>query len=100
MSKYEEILKDFASTLNSEIKQQTNPLQVMFMAENALKGNFSQTDLTEVKGFYSGLKTAREILRRLLCTISEESDPEAESCVGCEFREICELMGIDTEGGE
>lgn len=65
------ILAKFRKKLSLEISRKTEALNLLFIMKNHAKGNFSDEDLIELRGYYKGLKVAREILDR---TISEQTE--------------------------
>lgn len=69
------ILAKFHRRLNLEISKKTEALNLMFIMKNHAKGNFTDEDLIELRGYYKGLKVAREILER---AISEEKEKNEE----------------------
>lgn len=71
MTKPLKILAKFHKRLNLEISRKTDALNLLYIMKNKAKGNFTDEDLIELRGYYKGLKVAREILER---TISEEHE--------------------------
>lgn len=65
------VLAKFRKKLSLEISRKTEALNLMFIMKNHAKGNFTDEDLIELRGYYKGLKVAREILDR---TISEQTE--------------------------
>lgn len=63
----------FKRKLDNEISNQKSAFHFGFMLNNYAKGNFTDEDLAKVKGYYSGLKVAREMLQR---TIEEQKEIE------------------------
>lgn len=68
------MLDRYKERLDYEISTKTSPFEFMFMMGNHMNGNFTDEDIAEVKGYYSGLKVAREMLER---TIEDYKGDEA-----------------------
>lgn len=68
------VLERFQGNLDYQIAQQINPHSVVFIMNQVKKGNASDEDLIELRGYYKGLKVAREILERI---IAEEGEKES-----------------------
>ena len=78
MAEYaERILERFQKNLDYEISTQTSPTQMMFIMEHYGKEHFKDEDLIETRGYYKGLKVAREMLQRIIAE-EEETDGEGE----------------------
>ena len=60
------VLVRFRRKLDNEILNQKSVFHFNFMLDNYAKGNINDEDLAEVKGYYSGLKVAREMLQRII----------------------------------
>mgnify|MGYP003301262514 CR=1 FL=1 len=65
------VLERFQKSLNYQITQQTDTKSVLFIILQVEKGNAGSEDLVELRGYYKGLKVAREMLERI---IAEESE--------------------------
>ena len=68
------VLDRFQGNLDYQIAQQTNPHSVVFIMNQVVKGNAGDEDLIELRGYYKGLKTAREILERIVAEESEDTE--------------------------
>lgn len=73
----ERILERFLKNLDHEISTQAFPTQMMFFIEHYGKEHFKDEDLIETRGYYKGLKVAREMLQRIIAE-EEETDGEEE----------------------
>ena len=73
---HKKILERFAKTLECEISNETSLPHFSFLAANYEKGNVKDEDLVEIRGYYKGLRVAREMLQRI--TDSEEENAEME----------------------
>lgn len=65
------ILAKYRKRLSLEISRKTEVLNLMFIMKNHAKGNFTDENLIELRGYYKGLKVARELLEK---TISEHTE--------------------------
>lgn len=96
---YAEALRTFISSINYEISMKTDPLQFHYMMQKALEGKITDQELAELKGYYAGLKVAREIMQRSLCQVAETDNTtqnEEEPCKSCLFKQECSrLTGKD-----
>lgn len=75
MNPYLKVLARFRNKIDFEISKQSNAISFDFMLRNYAKGNLTDEDLIELRGYYKGLKVAREMLYR---TISEQKEMEGE----------------------
>ena len=75
MSPYLKTLARFRDKIDFEISKQSNAISFDFILLNYAKGNLNDEDLIELRGYYKGLKVAREMLYR---TISEQKEMEGE----------------------
>ena len=66
-----DVIEHFKNELNNMISCETNPLHFHFFAMNYGKEHFTDEDLIEIRGYYKGLKVARECLEKHIA-ISEE----------------------------
>ena len=73
MSPYLKIIARFRNKIDFEISKQSNAISFDFLLRNYAKGNFTDEDLVELRGYYKGLKVAREMLYR---TIAEQKEME------------------------
>ena len=60
------ILEKFSDSLNCEISKKTDALNLNFIANAYQGGSVSGDDLVEMRGYYKGLKVAREMLESIL----------------------------------
>lgn len=65
------ILDRFQKNLDYQISQQTNPTLLMFFMQHYGEEYFKDEDAVETRGYYKGLKVAREMLQRI---IAEEEE--------------------------
>ena len=70
------ILARFKKRIDLEISQKTDSLNFMFIVENRTKGNFTDEDLVELRGYYKGLKVAKQILVRTIDEFQEHDEDE------------------------
>jgi hypothetical protein len=68
------VLERFQANLNYEISHQTDVHSATFIIAQVAKGNAGNEDLIELRGYYKGLKVAREILERIIAEESEEEE--------------------------
>lgn len=73
MNPYLKALARFRNKIDFEISTQSDAVSFDFMLRNYAKGNFTDEDLIELRGYYKGLKVAREMLQR---TIEEQKEIE------------------------
>lgn len=73
MSPYLKIIARFNRKLNNEIANNSSAWHFNSMWNNYEKGNITDDDLIEMRGYYKGLKVAREMLQR---TIEEQKEIE------------------------
>lgn len=73
MSPYLKILARFRNKIDFEISKQSNAISFDFLLRNYANANLE--DLIELRGYYKGLKVAREMLYR---TIAEQKEMEGE----------------------
>lgn len=66
MSKAERILENFIANLDLEISKKTDPFHLSFLMAHRAKGNVTDEDLVELRGYYKGLKTAKAILEKVI----------------------------------
>lgn len=64
-------LERFKENLEHEISMQRDVSFIMFTFSNRESGKISDEDLIELRGYYKGLKTAKEILERIEYTEEE-----------------------------
>ena len=69
MSPYLKIIARFRNKIDFEISKQSNAISFDFLLRNY--ANVNLEDLIELRGYYKGLKVAREMLYR---TIAEEME--------------------------
>ena len=72
----ERILERFTNALEHEIKNGKSPFHFMFLAKNHEVGNVTDEDLIEIRGYYKGLKVAREMLQRIIAEEDELAEME------------------------
>ena len=73
MSPYLKIIARFRNKIDFEISKQSNAISIDFLLRNYANANLE--DLIELRGYYKGLKVAREMLYR---TIAEQKEMEGE----------------------
>lgn len=64
--KYKKKLDRFRESLDYEIGKQTEPRHLMFLHKFYASGEMTDEDCVEIRGYYKGLKVAREILERIM----------------------------------
>lgn len=70
------VLERFQGNLNYQIAQQTDVRSAAFIIKQVAKGNAGDEDLIELRGYYKGLKVAREILERIIAEEEEMTESE------------------------
>lgn len=73
MSPYLKALARFRNKIDFEISKQSNAISFDFLLRNYANANLE--DLIELRGYYKGLKVAREMLYR---TIAEQKGMEGK----------------------
>ena len=73
MSPYLKALARFRNKIDFEISKQSNAISIDFLLRNYANANLE--DLIELRGYYKGLKVAREMLYK---TIAEQKEMEGE----------------------
>ena len=68
------VLERFQANLDYQISYQTDPQSALFVIKQVAKGNAGSEDLVELRGYYMGLKVAREILERIIAEESEMAE--------------------------
>ena len=69
---YKALLERFVKNLDYEIGQEKDAFKFNFFLHHYAKGNMTDEDVIEVRGYYTGLKVAIEILERVYnCTLEE-----------------------------
>lgn len=68
------VLERFMENLDYQISMQTDTRSALFMVSQVAKGNAGNEDLIELRGYYMGLKVAREILERIIAEESEMAE--------------------------
>ena len=76
MIDYEEVVREFQYRLNFEIDQTKDTLLLGYTMGQYIKGNFTDSDLTELKGYRNGLKVAGDILLSILSAYEGEGQFE------------------------
>ena len=66
------ILNSFRQKIDCELANKNDILRMNFLMKNNKKGIFSDEDLAEVRGYYSGLKVAKEMLQRSIDEVGVE----------------------------
>ena len=87
---YINILDRYSKTLDCEISKKTDPLSFAFLSNQYSKGKMKQDDLVELKGYYNGLKVAREMFQRILCEYMEHIENGIITDEDNEFRNLFE----------
>lgn len=72
MSREEEILKRYKKALQHEISETTSTHFLSLALYHRLKGNFTDEDAVEFRGYRKGLRTALAILERTIGIYDEE----------------------------
>lgn len=75
---FKEICERWLKSIDYERAKKTDPFHIMFMANLATRGEVSEKDLAELKGYYSGLSVAREILEKVLWYYAMENGTSKE----------------------
>lgn len=70
------VLERFQANLDYQISQQTDTRSALFIMSQVAKGNAGDEDLVELRGYYKGLKVAREILERVIAEEEEMAESE------------------------
>lgn len=65
---YKKKLERFRKSLDCEIATQADPSQLAFLYNFYTRGEMTDEDCIEIRGYYNGLKVAMEILERILDT--------------------------------
>lgn len=73
------VLAKFRKRLNLEISKKTEALNLMFIMKNHAKGNFTDEDLIELRGYYKGLKVANKILERTISEYTEKNNGQEDN---------------------
>lgn len=69
---YKEILERFMNNLECEINNQADVFHIAFMLNHYTQGNMTDEDCIEMRGYYKGLKVAREMMQRVIdCCVEE-----------------------------
>lgn len=82
---YMRIIERYSKSLDCEISKKTDPLCFAYISNQYTKGKANKEDLVELKGYYSGLKTAREMFQRILCEYMEHIENGVLEDNGREF---------------
>lgn len=69
---YKEILERFMNNLEYEINKQVDGFHIAFMLNQYKQGNMTDEDCIEIRGYYKGLKVAREMMQRVIACCEEE----------------------------
>lgn len=75
---YKEIMTRFKNELENNIAQETSPLHFNFIMRNYGKEHFQDEDLVELRGYFKGLKVAKEMLERHIAIQEEIEEGEEE----------------------
>lgn len=70
------VLERFQACLDYQISMQTDTRSVIFIISQVEKGNANDEDLVELRGYYKGLKVAKEILERVVAEEEEMAEGE------------------------
>lgn len=73
---YAAIFDRYMQNLNCEINNEKDPFRIAFAVSNYGKEYFKDEDFIESRGFYKGLRVAREMLERVVALWKEENDFE------------------------
>lgn len=71
---FKEIVERFLKNLDYEISNQTDTFHIAFMLNHYTQGNMTDEDCVEMRGYYKGLKVAREMLQRVIACVEEENE--------------------------
>lgn len=71
------VLENFINELNYQIASEKDSSQFSFILNQYQKGNVENDDLVEIRGYYKGLKVAKEILQKHMA-IQEELENEED----------------------
>lgn len=70
---YAAILDRYMRNLDCEINNEKSTFRIAFAVSNYGKEHFKDEDFIELRGFYKGLKVAREMLKRFAVLWKEEN---------------------------
>ena len=70
---FKEIVERYLQNLDCEISNQANEKALAFFAVHYSKGNMTDEDCIEMRGYYKGLKVAREMMQRVIACAEEEA---------------------------
>lgn len=70
------VLERFQANLDYQISMQTDTKSAAFIISQVARGNAGSEDLVELRGYYKGLKVAREILERVIAEEEEMAEGE------------------------
>lgn len=94
---YKKILEDSLDWLNHEIGRQKEQTFREFLMKNYINGSLEAPDAAELKGYFEGLRVAREMVKCVLCQTVEAQDPDAmpdwnrdEEHVTCGYYDLCQ----------
>lgn len=71
---YQEIIERFYKELVGELSNEKEPFRLMFMLNLKAAETATDDDLVEMRGYYKGLKVAKEMLERKLYEYLEHVD--------------------------
>lgn len=71
---YKEILNNVMKQLDHEIEQKNDPSRFMFMVGLCTTGRLGEGEANEIKGWYHGLNSAKEIITRCICEHCPENE--------------------------
>lgn len=71
---YQDIIERFYKELVCEISNEKEPAHLMFMLNLKATEQASNDDIVEMRGYYKGLRVAKEMLERKLYTYLEHID--------------------------
>lgn len=71
---FKEIVERFLKNLDYEISNQTDAFHIAFILKHCTPGNMTDEDCIEMRGYYKGLKVAREMLQRVIACVEEENE--------------------------
>ena len=70
---YKRILERLTNELDFLISQQADPFYLAHILQNYGKEHYTDEDLVEMRGYYEGLKVAREALKKAVAFEEAES---------------------------
>ena len=70
---FKKIVESFLKNLECEINNQTDSHHLAFMLEHYAKGDMTDEDCIEMRGYFKGLKVAREMMQKVIAYAEYET---------------------------